>query len=873
MSTADVRQKVFRVPGSIVISVGLSWDFIGAEPVDLDLSAVCFTKEGQFIDVVFFNHLFPQGTDEEAIRSQFLVDPDLLPYMFLSGDSTIGGEEENQMPGIALAARRRKYQLQHRNKKRLISAAENIFNRLYEEEELNDVQQAMNEMPYYNGEGGGGRGHRELSDEVLTFVMHKMPAEAEVIFLSVSSYTGADFTVLPHARLVVHNETTNERVGTIELKAATGNGTASLAAMLVRVPAEPAGAESDALGPIALLDDWDLREVNVRTFGYTFVDVLPVMMDVLGVPKTSRLDALQNLPDYSLVKANDVEHGQLPLSDVRFGVGWDGEHDVDAFLVLLDENNNYVDHIYPKQGKLRSSVVRHMARHSGDALSGMDTAGDEEFIDLMTYRVPADVRTIVVGATYMESYDKIRAHQKKGESDKRSIYDIPNLYLRLQNRTLERPFSMEVDRWNVYRTAKENRTEEVGADGETKGPKKVKRTYHASDRTTQPVRTIILGMMLKKGTMPFETLFPDGRRLDQHFRKPPKDGNGPAATVNRSVTLDTSQEVSALGGGNATVLEADLEAEVPLFEFVPIHQYVPVDPRKGFSTVVPFLQSVAGYLWGSDGGANGTGANSAATTPRSAHGATAGARQHQPSQLATQRGAGGHVLDRQHNFAGWDPTTAIAVGGRRARGEAYSEIWESSAAEQHMTELFAVEVRFLEVTVLEPQLPDRFKCHGEAWVYGQSTPIRFDTHASAFDNKPFKTPFLVNRNGMFWDPQNPAAAGSFLVHQYDRIRIMLYEYAAFGVADLELLEMTPLWQGDRKEQSQPVEQLVTLQGGGPLSKAEVRIRVTRVPVKSVMHKLQREADRDNRRRARKTQQDVTEVNERHNASYNPCSVM
>ncbi|KEG09597.1 hypothetical protein DQ04_04971050, partial [Trypanosoma grayi] len=101
----NLQQKVFRIPSNIVVSLGLRWDFIGADPLDLDLSAVCFTSEGMLLDCVFFNHPFPQGTNEAALRdSGLLVDPQQLPYMFVGGDSRIGGEEENQLPGLALAA-------------------------------------------------------------------------------------------------------------------------------------------------------------------------------------------------------------------------------------------------------------------------------------------------------------------------------------------------------------------------------------------------------------------------------------------------------------------------------------------------------------------------------------------------------------------------------------------------------------------------------------------------------------------------------------------------------------------------------------------------------------------------------------------------
>ncbi|EPY43119.1 hypothetical protein AGDE_00804, partial [Angomonas deanei] len=582
MSAAtDIRQKVFRVPSGIVFSVGLCWDYIGAEPLDLDLSAVCFTKEGQFLDVVFFNHLFPEGTDEAALREDYLVDVGQLPYMFLSGDSNVGGEEENQMPGIALAAKRRAYNRGKRERRNLHTAAEDLYNRIYDEEELAGVQKALDAAHFEGGEvvmEDNAMVHkparRELCDEVLTFVMGKIPAEAEVIFISVTSYTGVDFTALGKARLVLYNETSNERVGVLDLKSATSDGTANLSAMFLRVPSE-SGTGGETY--------WDFRELNIRTFGYTFVDTLALMGQVLGVPPNSRLDALSSIPNYSLEK-NNQRFTDLPLSDVRFGIGWSGEHDLDAFLVMLDDSNNYVDHIYPKDGKLRSAVA-HLAQHSGDSLSATAGQGDEEFIDLLTYRVPKQVKTIVVGATYMESFGESRNKDL-------TIYDIPFAYMRLQNRTLENPYSFEVDRWNIYEEFHGAGVHDVevhreeNAASASKNKKKGKKHFRDADKKQQPVRTVLLGVMLKKGTASFNSMFPDGRRIDQHFKRHESDL---PPQVKRNSYMEESVPFS---------MEAGPTDEVPLFEFIPIHQHLPVDPTRGFPNVIPMLQAVASYLGG-----------------------------------------------------------------------------------------------------------------------------------------------------------------------------------------------------------------------------------------------------------------------------------
>ncbi|GET91264.1 hypothetical protein, conserved [Leishmania tarentolae] len=927
MTYADVRQKVFRVPGSIVLSVGLSWNFMGINPIDLDLSAVCVTKEGRFLDVVFFNHLFPEGTDEAALRAHYMVDPAQLPYMFLNGDSTVGSEEENQLAGLELAARRRHPRLRRRVHHQAGScggmlgthgytdAAVNVFNRLYEEEELADVQRAVDEANGYDEDDVGDevgvgqrplrrrrRRHRELADEMLTFVMSEIPREADAIFITVSSYTGQDFTVLSRAKLVIYNESTNERVGVLDLRRTTGNGTANLAAMLIRAPPsqedEVSGVDWSSLQGGAAAQEWDLRELNIRTFGYSFVDTMPLMMEVLGVSRRSIPDVLQNVPDYALSKVK-AEIASWTLSDVRFGVGWSGEHDIDAFLVFLDEDHNYVDHLYPKNGKLRS-LARDAARHSGDALCGSAADGDEEFIDLLTYRVPENVCSIVVGATWMESFGP-----QKGTC--KSIFDVPDLYLRLQNRTVMNPHSMEVDRWPLNREAHDRKV-----------TKQLPTSYRDTEDKEQPVRTVVLGALMKTGTQPFESLFPNGRRIDQHFHKHDRSLSisGAHQSCNISVTSHADD-----GGAAESECAGRHEEDVPLFQLVPIHQYVPVDPRGGMSRVIPYLQCMMAYAATVERHtiaaarrrvAEAEAARLANATPYSAV---------ENSETALQGTAAGMkdrhvVLNCDNNMVGWDPATSASLsrGGRdkttvttmrkqAAREQAESEraettalrdryerMWSKMKEYDNRTDLFAIAVQFLEVVEVQPQMPDRFQCHGEAWVFGQTNCI-VPVHGSVsvFDNKPYRSPTLVDRKNLVWADTSIGSGGCgyFIVHKYDRLRVMLFETASIGVADLDLLSMHALWAGKDNRQDgtladrfNVVECNVRLDDGtndtgtgGLVYSGEVRLRVSRVPLNAAMKKLQQQVDKTNAQRRH-----VRAVGEKYdtryyNEQYKPCSVM
>ncbi|KAF8305284.1 hypothetical protein TcBrA4_0041970 [Trypanosoma cruzi] len=764
----DLRQKVFRIPNNIAVSAGLRWDFIGADPVDLDLSAVCFTNEGMFLDCVFFNHPFPTGVNEEELRSSgVLVDPHQLPFMFVSGDSRIGGEEENQLPGLALAAKRRKYQLKNvnnRNNKRdemnRMGAMDALFSRLYEEAELAMVEEAMDEHRRGDDDYRASRRkkRREFCDEFVTFVMHKIPLDVSVIFLVVTSYTGADFTTLPGVKLVVFNETMNEQVGSIDLKRSTGNGTANLACMLCSLPPLTENPAEPKL--------WDLRELNIRTFGYTFVDVLPVMMDVLGVEQHSRDDAVRLLPDYPLNKES-FWHTEQPLSDVRFGVGWNGEHDIDAFMVMLDENNCYLDHLHPKQTRLHS-IYPHVARHSGDAINGFGTTGDEEFIDLMTYRMPPEVRTIIFGATYVESFGNSTGTVK-------SIFDVPKLYLRLQNRTAERPNSFEVDRWNIhYEVEDEIERRKMWKKNKEKNKLEthgfVHRTYVGADGKIYPVHMVVLGVMVKRREVPFHVLYPYGRLDQQRFQQEQAKHHGPKMP----------------------------EENVPLFEYYPLHDYAPATTVDPFSSLLPYLYCIAQYLC-NEGGNN----------------------------YIRRRGMNStHVVGAHNNVVSCDPSFFPASP---------PSIWEDMEASDAILKFYALQVQFIEVRNLQPTLPNRFKCHGEAWVCG--TDPMGKRPMTSYDTLPFCTPYLIHRDNTRWDERSPAASAVFFVRKCDRIRVVIYEYATFGAVEIDLMQFGELWRPDPlpakngfKGAFNCLERWFPLTGG-TLTDGEVCLRLFRVPEK------------------------------------------
>jgi len=252
--------NVFRIPSNISVSLGLQWDFVGENPVDLDASCVAFDAEGMVVETIFFNNLTSEGG-----------------YMIHTGDNQTGEDE---------------------------------------------------------GE----------DDESLIFHMSKIPPEVKYLMVCVTSYTGADFTYVEKARVRVVNLATKEPVGGFHL-GVVGRHTATLLCAFSRVPNEAGEEDTSNAGW------WDLREINIACYGFTFCDVIPKMLDLLGVPRDEHDAHLANLPDFSLEKKDPM--WELVLSNIKFGLGWDGENDLDASMVMLDSEGKYVDHLHAKYGRLR----------------------------------------------------------------------------------------------------------------------------------------------------------------------------------------------------------------------------------------------------------------------------------------------------------------------------------------------------------------------------------------------------------------------------------------------------------------------------------------------------------------------------------------
>lgn len=692
----DLHQQVFRIPEGILLSLGLSWNFYGKCPADLDIAAVSFGKRGQFLDAVFFNHTMagtPAATTD-LLRQEYVLNLQDMPYMFLSGDSRTGGEAENRV--VPLQEMQKKPQgasgssLLHpnlclyeeadcgsdegkrgRGKKVSCVHGSKIHERLVhgEQEELaretgggRNQKFGKNDHPLshafsqqekkIDAEFAVGDGRLQyllqvqadpfsakygrcspfrrrpasISDEAVVFHIGKIPSETEYIFICVTSYTGVDFSRLSEVRLDVFEEILlsseeevalfgdvtaagsgkagvtlprRRRLGTLDLKSSTGNGTANLCACLVRVPAATKGKDpgprrmpdgsdgndggedgiaatphyssfpntnrsSDmfltttlhsSVSPSFLLtleenqfssmysQMWDLREINIRAMGYTFVDLLPVMLNMMNVSQHFHTEAFRAVPNYSLRKTPRTSLPLLPqvggagplstssflsspssslqrdsssnlrsteqwmddhlrrqLADLRFGIGWDGKADVDAFCIVLDKKNQYLAHFHPKFGSLwcaspemafsspkgregNEGWEKYPCRHSGDCVTGVGYAGDGESIDLLVHMLPPEAHVVVLGATLVprdrqggEHFSTpistsitttatpvvagfpitSPVHKKSAQEEEEgsySILEVPGLYLRLQNRPLYYPYAEEVDRWDIFRDA------------------------------------------------------------------------------------------------------------------------------------------------------------------------------------------------------------------------------------------------------------------------------------------------------------------------------------------------------------------------------------------------------------------------------------
>jgi tellurium resistance protein TerZ len=312
----DLRQNLFRIPSTLQVT-----NFVGAEPVDLDASAVCFDENGVALEAVFFNNL-------------------QCPYMTHSGDNTTG-------------------------------------------EDTGD------------------------DDERITVDLANVPSRVMFMMVCVTSYTGADFTLVERAGCRLYNDKTKEVVGEFHL-GVLGRHTATILCVMSRVA--PTADDPNSY--------WDLRELNIPCMGFTFFDVMDKMLEILSIPEgDARLECLNSLPDYSLEKSK-LDSATV-LGQMKLGLGWDGENDLDAILVMLNSQNEYYDHVYAKHGKLQSRDGACI--HSGDKLNGYDVEGDDEFVTIDVHKLHPDVHVLFFIVTHFSGVSL-------------SFGDVPNSYVRVQNK-------------------------------------------------------------------------------------------------------------------------------------------------------------------------------------------------------------------------------------------------------------------------------------------------------------------------------------------------------------------------------------------------------------------------------------------------------
>ncbi|PWU87001.1 hypothetical protein C4B63_104g80 [Trypanosoma cruzi] len=240
------------------------------------------------------------------------------------------------------------------------------------------------------------------------------------------------------------------------------------------------------------------------------------------------------------------------------------------------------------------------------------------------------------------------------------------------------------------------------------------------------------------------------------------------------------------------------EENVPLFEYYPLHDYAPATTVDPFSSLLPYLYCIAQYLC-NEGGKN----------------------------YIRRRGMNStHVVGAHNNVVSCDPSFFPASP---------PSIWEDMEASDAILKFYALQVQFIEVRNLQPTLPNRFKCHGEAWVCG--TDPMGKRPMTSYDTLPFCTPYLIHRDNTRWDERSPAASAVFFVRKCDRIRVVIYEYATFGAVEIDLMQFGELWRPDPlpakngfKGAFNCLERWFPLTGG-TLTDGEVCLRLFRVPEK------------------------------------------
>eukprot|EP00759_Apiculatamorpha_spiralis_P053021 PhF_6_TR6086/c0_g1_i1/m.8884 len=275
-----------------------------------------------------------------------------------------------------------------------------------------------------NGEDEGD------DDEVVTVHFNQLPSDIQQMIFCVTSPSGVEFTEVSMAacRLVnVHNKRVLDEFGI----GVFGRHTATILCTVIRRPA------------VGFSDEyWELVELNIPAMGKTFVDLLPVMQDLLTPEikakfkeqaKAGGHSDANALPKYDMQKGEVVDV-PLNLSFLKFGVGWDGENDVDAIMLMLDSDGNYLDHISPKNGK--TATLDNAASHSGDKQHGFQSQDDDEAITIDLSKVYSKVSRL---------FFALALHN----GEEASLNTVPQCYARMCHKATPGGFPKEVIRSDI----------------------------------------------------------------------------------------------------------------------------------------------------------------------------------------------------------------------------------------------------------------------------------------------------------------------------------------------------------------------------------------------------------------------------------------
>jgi len=223
-------------------------------------------------------------------------------------------------------------------------------------------------------------------DETISIHFSKLPSEVQQIMICVTSPSGTDFTGVSMAGCRLINLHSNKVLDDFEIGVG-GRHTATILYTIIRRPLTPKNPE----------EYFELIELNKPSYGKTFVNLIPAMQHLLDPAIRERHKAnvkmgqSKELSTYDLMKSC-TEHPPTDLVFIKYGVGWDGENDLDAVLIMMDDEGNYIDHITPKNGK--TATFDQAAKHSGDKQHGFDNRGDDEDIHVDLTKVFGKVTRI-----------------------------------------------------------------------------------------------------------------------------------------------------------------------------------------------------------------------------------------------------------------------------------------------------------------------------------------------------------------------------------------------------------------------------------------------------------------------------------------------